>query len=175
MILEPESSSCRRLERLSQSALELSLIDFYESNATGGTSAALPLSSKHVSTASSHDGSSELASSCTASPLASTSSSQQVIRHKTRHPIRAFLTPPLMRKRKPNTSKHLLALHDVDHHASTSRLCTTNNLPGNSSPSSHHRGKSFGFLSLLKVTFVKIRFSFLYYYTTLLFLFFWGV
>ena len=65
-------------------------------------------------------------------------------------PIRAFLTPPLLRKRKQqpiSSTTKLLSHEEHGHSTTTGRLFGSSVLPNSSS----HRGKSFGFLSLLKV------------------------
>ncbi|XP_057381263.1 multiple C2 and transmembrane domain-containing protein-like [Daphnia carinata] len=131
---EPEA--CRRRERLSQSlsALELTLIDFHENAASKSASnfeATLPSEKAAL-----HG---DLSSSLSPSVSTLKSVGQQSSAHKS-SPMRAFLTPPLMRKRK-STSKH----HDDDD-GSDSRLSTGNALATN-------RHKSFGFLSLLKFKF----------------------
>ncbi|KAK4014704.1 multiple C2 and transmembrane domain-containing protein isoform X2 [Daphnia magna] len=132
---EPEA--CHRRQRLSQSlsALELTLIDFDENAASKSASnfeATLPSEKAAL-----HG---DLSSSLSPSVSTLKSVGQQSSARKS-SPIRAFLTPPLMRKRK-STNKH----HE-DEDGSDSRLPTGNAL------SSTNRHKSFGFLSLLKFKF----------------------
>lgn len=136
----PEPEACHRRQRLSQSlsALELTLIDFDENAASKSASnfeATLPSEKAAL-----HG---DLSSSLSPSVSTLKSVGQQSSARKS-SPIRAFLTPPLMRKRK-STNKH----HE-DEDGSDSRLPTGNAL------SSTNRHKSFGFLSLLKVSHVLL-------------------
>lgn len=197
-LTEPETTtSFRHSQRLSQSALELSLID-YDENVAGskssssssrsrrvetaggvgsdGTAAALPSGvsssfgqhyqhvlvdgSDHSSTpvvqSSAFSLSTRLTTSTKTSSSVKTKTTSSPTSGRKSSPIRAFLTPPLMRKRKPaaatitGTAKHQMQLNvdddEFDHHhgGSTSRLCHANS-----------RGKSFGFLSLLKVIIIQ--------------------
>lgn len=87
----------------------------------------------------------DLSSSLSPSVHTLQSVGQQSTNARKSSPIRAFLTPPLMRKRKVPSSKHL---HHDDENGGDSRQ-STHTTAGNALPGS--RSKSFGFLSLLKV------------------------
>lgn len=111
----------------------------------------------------------DLSSSLSPSVHTLQSVGQQSTTARKSSPIRAFLTPPLMRKRKVPTTKHLY--HDVED-GSNSRL-STHNTVGNVLPSC--RSKSFGFLSLLKVNwcprrpcvFFSVSFHMFHWYSSL--------
>ena len=145
-VAEPEAG-IRRRQRLSQSlsALELSLIEFEtdENHASRESAvnidATLPLEKPAMHVLG------DLSSSLSPSVRTLQSVDQQSTTARKSSPIRAFLTPPLMRKRKIPSTKHL---HHDDENGSNFRL-TTHNTAGNVLPNS--RSKSFGFLSLLKV------------------------
>lgn len=133
VVSESDPSSCRRLQRLSQSAHELSLIDCDENAGSTSASAALPAdkATKHV-----------LGDLCSSPPPSRRAGGHQSTISRKPSPIRAFLTPPLMRKRKPSTK------HDDDH-GSSSRISTAG--------LHNSRGKPCGFFSILKVLHIFVR------------------
>nr|CAH0111794.1 unnamed protein product [Daphnia galeata] len=145
---EPEAGS-RRRQRLSQSlsALELSLIDFENDENHASRKSASKIDATLPSEKPVTHVFGDLSSSLSPSVHTLQSVGQQSTTARKSSPIRAFLTPPLMRKRKVPTTKHLH--HDVED-GSNSRL-STHNTVGNVLPSC--RSKSFGFLSLLKFKF----------------------
>ncbi|XP_046657711.1 multiple C2 and transmembrane domain-containing protein-like [Daphnia pulicaria] len=147
---EPEAGS-RRRQRLSQSlsALELSMVEFENDENHAARKPVAHLDATLPSEKPALHVLGDLSSSLSPSVRTLQSVGQQSTSARKSSPIRAFLTPPLMRKRKVPSSKHL---HHDDDNGSDSRLSPHHtNTAGNVLPSS--RSKSFGFLSLLKFKF----------------------
>jgi hypothetical protein len=148
LVSEPEAGS-RRRQRLSQSlsALELSMVEFENDENHAARKPVAHLDATLPSEKPALHVLGDLSSSLSPSVRTLQSVGQQSTSARKSSPIRAFLTPPLMRKRKVPSSKHL---HHDDDNGSDSRLSPHHtNTAGNVLPSS--RSKSFGFLSLLKV------------------------
>ncbi len=146
LVSEPEAGS-RRRQRLSQSlsALELSMVEFENDENHAARKPVANLDATLPSEKPALHVLGDLSTSLSPSVRTLQSVGQQSTTARKSSPIRAFLTPPLMRKRKVPSSKHL---HHDDDNGSDSRL-SPHTTASNVLPSS--RSKSFGFLSLLKV------------------------
>lgn len=161
LVSEPEAGS-RRRQRLSQSlsALELSMVEFENDENHAARKPVAHLDATLPSEKPTLHVLGDLSSSLSPSVRTLQSVGQQSTSARKSSPIRAFLTPPLMRKRKVPSSKHL---HHDDDNGSDSRLSPhQHTTAGNVLPSS--RSKSFGFLSLLKVNPRAMGFPFILFF-----------